>query len=202
MTAPVQVRSARRAEPALVASILTDAFVDEAGLNYWLLQGPGKDRARRGFFDAAVSDFIHSERELWLAEAAGVARGAAIWLAHAYQMSFWRQLMLTPLLLSIAGLSGIERGKEVGARLADMHPREPHAHLVFLGVSPTAQGMGVGSAILKHTLAPLDEARTLAFLETTTERNVALYRRHGFEVTGEFELPGLHMRAMVREPRL
>lgn len=204
MTAPVLVRRARSVESKLVASILADAFAHEAGLNYWLLQGREKDRARRKFFDAAVDDFIHRERQLWLAEAEGAARGAAIWLAphdHAYQMSLWRQLTLTPLLFSIAGYSGLQRGKEVGMRLAALHPHEPHAHLVFLGVAPEAQGLGVGSAILKQTLAPLDAARTLAFLETTTERNVALYQRHGFEVTGEFELPGLHMWAMVRAPQ-
>ena len=143
-------------------------------------------------------------RELWVCEAGGAPSGAAIWLGPAYKaysMSAWRQLTLTPLLLSVAGFSGAERGKEVGARLAALHPREPHAHLVFLGVAPIAQGKGVGSAILKHTLAPLDRAGVPAFLETTTERNVALYQRHGFEISGKFELPGLRMWTMTRAPR-
>ncbi len=204
MIAPPSVRPARAGERALVASILTDAFVDEAGLNYWLRQDASKDGARRKFFDAAVKDFIHSKRELWLSESHGTPCGAAIWVGaghKAYAMSLWRQLTLTPLLLSIAGLDGAERVKDVGARLAALHPREPHAHLVFLGVSPSAQGMGVGSAILKQTLAPLDKAGVLAFLETTTERNVALYRRHGFDISGEFELPGLKMWAMTRAPQ-
>jgi ribosomal protein S18 acetylase RimI-like enzyme len=198
------VRTARIDERALVSSILTDAFVDEAGLNYWLRQDEVKDRVRRRFFDAAVRDFVHPMRDLWLSEVGGEPSGAAIWLSpghKAYSMSVWRQWMLMPLLLSIAGVSGAERGKEVGARLAALHPREPHAHLVFLGVASDAQGKGVGSAILKNTLAPLDKAGVLSFLETTTERNVALYQRHGFEITGEFELPGLRMWAMTRAPR-
>ena len=29
----------------------------------------------------------------------------------------------------------------------------------------------------------------------------ALYARHGFETSGEFSLPGLHMWAMTRQPR-
>jgi ribosomal protein S18 acetylase RimI-like enzyme len=85
--------------------------------------------------------------------------------------------------------------------LAEFHPREPHAHLVFLGVSPAAQGRGVGSAILKQTLAPLDGAGVCGYLEATTPRNVGLYARHGFEVTGEFDLPGLHMWTMTRPPQ-
>ncbi len=77
----------------------------------------------------------------------------------------------------------------------------PHAHLQFLGVSSEAQGQGVGSAILKTTLAPLDAGGTVGYLEASTERNVALYARHGFEVTNEFDLPGLHFWCMTRMPR-
>jgi ribosomal protein S18 acetylase RimI-like enzyme len=199
-----KVRSARDDERAVVAAVLTDAFIDEDGLNYWLKQGAEKERARRRFFNAAVADLIHPHRDLWLCEVDGAARGAAIWLApgkKAFDLSLWRQITMTPLLLAIAGFDGAERGKDVGARLAAMHPPGPHAHLVFLGVSPDAQGRGVGSAILKQTLAPLDASGTTAYLECSTERNAALYRRHGFEATGEFELPGLHMWAMTRRPR-
>jgi ribosomal protein S18 acetylase RimI-like enzyme len=201
---PPLVRAARDSERDVVVDVLTDAFVDEDGLNYWLKQGADKERARRRFFVAATADLIHPQRDLWLCEADGVACGAAIWLApgkKAFDLSLWRQITMTPLLLSIAGMAGAERGKDVGARLTAMHPREPHAHLVFLGVAQSTQGQGVGSAILKQTLAPLDASGTTAYLECSTERNAALYQRHGFEITGEFELPGLHMWAMTRKPR-
>ena len=69
------------------------------------------------------------------------------------------------------------------------------------GVAANAQGRGIGSELLKHTLALLDASATLAYLECSTERNVALYRRHGFEVTGEFDLRKLHMWTMAREPQ-
>ena len=86
-------------------------------------------------------------------------------------------------------------------KLETYHPKAPHAHLVFLGVATNAQGRGVGSELLKHTLASLDASGTVAYLECSTERNVALYQRHGFEVTGQFELPNLHMWTMARQPR-
>ena len=62
----------------------------------------------------------------------------------------------------------------------------------FLAFRASAQGHGVGSAILKQTLAPLDARGSRRISNASTERNVALYERHGFEVTGEFDLPGLH----------
>jgi ribosomal protein S18 acetylase RimI-like enzyme len=204
MSGPASVRLARADENAVVADVLTDAFVDEAGLNYWLLQGPQKTKVRKRFFDAAVGDVIHKERQLWLAEADGAPAGAAIWLKpgdHAFAFTPWQQLATTPLFISIAGFGGMQRAQELGGELNKHHPKFPHAHLVFLGVASPAQGRGVGSAILKETLAPLDKAGVAAYLECTTERNAALYQRHGFIVTGEFERPGLHFWCMTRTPR-
>lgn len=204
MNAPPNVRISRPEENATIARVLTDAFVDEDGLNYWLRQGAAKDACRKLFFDAAVRDAVHPQRDLWLAEADGEALGAAIWLApgrKAYDLNLWRQLMLMPLMLRIAGVSGMSRGFEIAERMEELHPREPHAHLVFLGVAPAAQGRGVGSTMLKHTLAPLDAAGLLGYLEVTIDRNIPLYERHGFVISGEIKRPGLHLRTMTRVPR-
>lgn len=204
MSAPPGVRFARDDEKDVASRILTDAFVDEDGLNHWLKQGDAKTRARRIFFDAAVRDVVHADRQLYLAEDNGAPLGSAIWLKpgdKAFDLPPLREMMLTPLLFRVAGLEGMRKATALGRKLTALHPPVPHAHLVFLGVSPEAQGRGVGSAILKHTLAPLDSAGVPAYLEATSERNIALYERHGFVISGEFKLPGLHMRTMFREPR-
>jgi ribosomal protein S18 acetylase RimI-like enzyme len=198
------VRAARADELDIASAVLTDAFVDEAGLNYWLRQDAQKERARRRFFDAVVRNALNPKRDLWVAETSGVVVGSAIWLApglKAFDFPWWRELLYTPLFLSIAGAEGMKRAQDLGRRLAANHPSMPHAHLQFLGVSGAAQGQGVGSAILKETLAPLDASGTVGYLEASTERNVALYARHRFEVTGEFDLPGLHFWCMTRMPR-
>lgn len=204
MNAPPQVRVASEQETGRVASVLTDAFIGEMGLNYWLRQGRAKERARRLFFDAAVRDVVHPQRALWLATAEEQAVGAALWLGpgqHAFELGFWKQVSLAPLLWSVAGVSGALRGLSLSEQISALHPREPHAHLVFLGVAPAAQGRGLGSAILKQTLAPLDAMGAPALLEATTERNVALYQRHGFDVIENLHAPGLHVRIMWRAPR-
>lgn len=198
------VRAVRADELDAAAAVLTDAFVDEAGLNYWLRQDVSKERRRRKFFDAVVRDMLHPKREISIAEDAGVMKGAAIWLAPGlkpFDFPWWRELFYTPLFLSIAGAAGLRRAQELGAHLTSCHPAVPHAHLQFLGVSSAAQGQGIGSALLKTTLAPLDASGTVGYLEASTERNVALYARHGFEVTNEFDLPGLHFWCMTRMPR-
>lgn len=73
-------------------------------------------------------------------------------------------------------------------QMAAYHPDEPHWHLPLIGVHPTSQGRGVGSELLRHALAHCDSQRVPAYLEATSPRNVALYRRHGFEPLGSIQV--------------
>jgi ribosomal protein S18 acetylase RimI-like enzyme len=67
---------------------------------------------------------------------------------------------------------------------------EPHWYLWALGVAPTAQGHGIGGSLLGPVLARADAAGLPCYLETQTERNVAFYRKHGFEVLTSEAVPG------------
>jgi GNAT superfamily N-acetyltransferase len=82
------------------------------------------------------------------------------------------------------------------------HPGEPHWHLAFIGVDPAHQGRGTGSALLRATLARVDEQHLSAYLESSNPANVPLYRRHGFEVIREIRVGGSPpVTPMVRVPR-
>jgi ribosomal protein S18 acetylase RimI-like enzyme len=82
------------------------------------------------------------------------------------------------------------------------HPREPHWYLPLIGVDPSHQGKGYGSALLQHALLPCDRDHTLAYLESTNPKNIPLYERHGFELLGTIQVgtsPPLF--PMLRKPR-
>jgi ribosomal protein S18 acetylase RimI-like enzyme len=87
--------------------------------------------------------------------------------------------------------------------MARHHPQEPHWYLAGLGTDPPCQGRGLGSAALGPVLALCDDDATPAYLESTKERNVPFYERHGFRVVEEFSVPegGPRMWAMWREPQ-
>lgn len=70
-------------------------------------------------------------------------------------------------------------------QMGQAHPQEPHWYLPFLGVIPDFQGEGIGRALLEASLVQCDAAGLPAYLESTNPRNVPLYRRHGFEVSGD-----------------
>lgn len=77
---------------------------------------------------------------------------------------------------------------QVFGELMAEHPSGPHWHLAFLGVDPSRQGQGAGSALLKHTLRRVDEEHLPAYLESSNPKNVPLYMRHGFEVVRELRV--------------
>jgi len=72
-------------------------------------------------------------------------------------------------------------------QMGHAHPQEPHWYLPFVGVHPASQGEGIGSALLEASLDPCDEAGLPAYLESTNPRNIPLYRRYGFEVSGHIQ---------------
>jgi uncharacterized protein YjiS (DUF1127 family)/GNAT superfamily N-acetyltransferase len=84
-------------------------------------------------------------------------------------------------------LATIAPGMEAQGRL---HPSVPHWYLPWIGVRPDARGTGVGSALLERGLARADADGMPAYLEATSERNAALYLRHGFEVLSIMATPG------------
>lgn len=58
-------------------------------------------------------------------------------------------------------------------------------YLSILGISPAAQGRGLGAQLLAPTLVEADAAGTPCFLETFTPRSVAFYERLGFRSAAE-----------------
>ena len=69
------------------------------------------------------------------------------------------------------------------------HVPGPHWDLSAIGVDPSRQGEGIGSALMAPVLERADAQRMPAYLETATARNVLLYERLGFVVLEELTLP-------------
>jgi ribosomal protein S18 acetylase RimI-like enzyme len=102
------------------------------------------------------------------------------------------------------GWRGTERYARYDAHVHPLHPSGPHFYLWVLGVEPSAQGRGIGSALLRALCARSEEARLPIYLETDRRESVGLYERHGFEVERAIEiaeLGGLRTWTMIRHPR-
>ncbi len=187
--------------PAL-AQMLARAFLDDP-VAMWSCPS---DRLRPKVlerFNAARMRHLLGEREVWTTPALA---SAALWAPP----KRWRTTPRQD--LEIARLSLIHprmfvRGPLVGAGFIGMerkHPHQPpHWYLAVLGTDPSAQGQGLGSAVLGPVLEQCDADGVGAYLESSKERNIDFYARHGFRVTAELRMPrGPRMWAMWREPRV
>jgi GNAT superfamily N-acetyltransferase len=66
-------------------------------------------------------------------------------------------------------------------QMGEYHPTESHWYLPLIGVDAAKQGLGLGSALLRHAVNRCDHLDLPAYLEATNPRNRRLYAGHGFE---------------------
>ena len=178
---PVQATAADLDE---VSRTLSDAFEVDPHMDWFMRADSRRDAARLAFFRRLVGEGMLSGR---IDRPAG-GGAAAIWMPFEWlaPTPLSAELKLLPTLLGATGWSRFGRLMAIRADLDAHHPMQRrHAYLWFLGVAPAAQGRGVGSALLRAANARLDAEGLPAYLETGTMRNVALYRRHGYEVMSE-----------------
>ena len=108
---------------------------------------------------------------------------------------------LAPELSAIAG-NRAETAAAVEQALTPHRPSTPAWFLGTVGVRPERRGLGLGKAVIEPGLRAADRELQPAYLETSLEANVGLYRTLGFHVTAEIELPGQGPTtwSMYREP--
>jgi len=125
--------------------------------------------------------------------------GAALWLPP--EVSPDEDAMIT--LLQRTGSAGVQKdGAALFEKMGSYHPREPHWYLPFIGIDPSQQGKGYGTALMNHALTRCDRDHTLAYLEASNPKNIPLYERHGFELLGTIQVgtsPPIF--PMLRKPR-
>jgi GNAT superfamily N-acetyltransferase len=198
--APPPARRATAADTPALVRTLARAFDDDP-VAAWACPPTGaRPRMLERFYSARLRQLL-VEDEVWTdpdRSAAALWAPPERWRTTARDDLALMRPMLTPRLLGRlplvgAGLLGIER----------RHPRTPpHWYLSILGTAPEAQGQGLGSAVLAPVLERCDEDGVGAYLESSKERNLAFYARHGFRVTRVLRLPrGPRLWAMWRDPR-
>ncbi|MDR3507370.1 MAG: GNAT family N-acetyltransferase [Caulobacteraceae bacterium] len=195
---------AGRGQIAAVANDLAAAFEPDPDFAWFSRPDERRDTARAGFFRFALRRMRRAGGEI-LRPATGGA--AAVWIAseRIAPTPLLTELTGLPTLLALTGWGRFGRLTQMRDAMAKHHPHDrPHDYLYFLGVTPEAQGHGIGSRLLKSRLAQLDAAGRPAFLETATEANVRLYGRHGFTVIAEFRpgASGPTNWSMWREPQV
>jgi ribosomal protein S18 acetylase RimI-like enzyme len=194
------VRTATMDDLGRVCDTLRKAFWDDPIMGY-LLPDAVSSREKR------LANLMRMEAKPTIAEGTvfTTAEGdaASIWKAPGkWKLGGAEMAKQMPLAISTLR-AGIFRGLSALTQLEKKHPTEPHWYLAVLGTAPEAQGKGRGSALMQPILDRCDEEGLPAYLESSKEKNVPFYERHGFKVTDVITLPkgGPKGWLMWRDPR-
>ena len=195
-----------------VPLVLASAFLDDPVLGRYLLRQDDYKASGAALF------FAHLLRAQGYAAGGvshvhegpgGAVQGAALWQAPGAPQGLPLPAMLRMALIapSVFGLGGVLRALRAGAAVDDAHPHTRHYYLAFLGVLPSAQGRGIGAALLQPVLARADAEGVPCYLENSSAANLPFYARAGFAVTREVAVgrsalgEPVVVYCMQREPR-
>jgi GNAT superfamily N-acetyltransferase len=183
-----QDRMPREASPTdagPLGTALAAAF-EEDPIFTWLLPNESQRFARLvRFFDLELRHVVFPVGRVW-SVAEGV--GASLELPPGgWRMPLGAQVAHGPAFLR-AFATRLPRAMALLTLMERRHIREPHYYIPYVGVTPEAQGQGLGTALLRPTLDRCDREGLSAYLEATSERSAALYERLGFRREGELRL--------------
>ena len=198
MPATLTVRRAEAVDIPIASAALAAGFTDDPVGRWIFPEETGSYLS--AFFDIMVPVGVEAGQVLLAGD--GEGSGAAVWLPFdpaddSNDPALGEQL---------AAASGpyADRLAALDELMASNHPHHAvHAYLPFIAVHPSAQGRGLGGALLEARTRELDREGLPAYLEATTLRSAALYERFGFVRIGRtLDLPGgPPLYPMWREPR-
>ena len=177
------VRAMQRSERKAVVATLSAAFLEDP-LFVWFLP---EARTRRKWLDWFHNRVLNETEPLGGAYTLESASDGAVLVypPGAWPPSALRVFAAWPVPPAIPSWRFLRQGLHVDSRIHASHPSAPHLYVYVLGVDPKQKGRGLGGALLRHALAIADAARAASYLETANPVNLPLYRKFGFEVSGE-----------------
>lgn len=177
----VTVQQASRRDAPALYDTLTLAFAADPPVR-WLYPEP---RQYLHFFPAFVEAFGGAALARGTAWFTPGYSGAALWFAPGSEPD---EAALSEILEESISEDRKPEAFTVFEEMATYHPEGPHWYLPLIGVEPTSQGQGLGSALMREALRRCDQAGLPAYLESSNPANIPFYRRHGFEVLAEIRV--------------
>jgi ribosomal protein S18 acetylase RimI-like enzyme len=192
------VRIAQPGESDSLKETLGAAFFDDPVFGWLIGRGSSRQARLEQYFAIQLAHSL-ADGCVWTSDG---LQGAALCMPPGQ----WR---LPPQLMVAHGarFANVFRGRlprAIGllAAIERRHLRGAHYYFSNIGVTPEAQGQGLGSKLMRPTLDRCDQERLPAYLEASSERNAALYERLGFQCTAVLRFAGSPpLRLMTRPPQ-
>jgi GNAT superfamily N-acetyltransferase len=176
------LRDARHSDHTAAVDILVGAF-REGAVTRWAEPDPLSRAAQLLPYFAALLQHAAQHGIVRLAEADSLPVGVAVWYPYPPAGAAVDVHDLMPNDSDAPGCDGARRLARLEQALAERHRTgvaPQHHYLAYLGVTPSGQNRGVGTALLRDHHTHLDRTDTPAYLEANDPRNRALYQRLGY----------------------
>lgn len=198
----VAIRTAGDEDRELLVRLLDEAFQDDP-VSGWVFPGTEYRRTTHHRLMGAFTDIVLAEGRIDVTEDGSAC---ALWMSVPadYHGAGDPADDEGPVQVRQAVDPENERVEMIGRLTAGIHPTgRAHEYLWMIGVAPSRQGEGLGTALIGSVLDRCDREGVPAYLEASSVRSRLLYERLGFAPAGEpLPLPdGPHMWPMWREPR-
>ena len=189
------VRPAGRTDEAAVIGVITLAFSTDP-MARWAFPDPAT-------YLSVMPDFVRAFG------GNGFAHGAAHLIDGGFGAAMWLPPGVQPDADAMTAMTEqyIPRDRfddmmQVFMQMEEYHPADDCWYLPLIGVDPSCQSHGYGSALLRYALPRCDRDGLAAYLESSNPRNISLYERHGFERLGVIQAgTSPAMVPMLRPPR-
>lgn len=194
MTTPT-INTATASDMASVIDVLVLAFSTDPVVR-WMYPDPHQFLINFPLFVRAFGGKAFAEESSYHVDEYA---GAALWLPPGIHPD---EDVLFPLLRRTLAERERADAFSVFEQMAGYHPDGPHWYLPLIGVDPTRQRKGYGTALMRHALIPCDRDQIPAYLESSNPDNIPLYQQHGFELLGTIQAgasPPLF--PMLRQPQ-
>jgi len=178
------MRIAQPQDRNLVINLLAQAFKANQSVNYII--GTGEGRIHRLRFLISYSfDICRLFGEVFITED---DKGCALVLFPDKKRITIKSIVLdVRLALRAIGLMNVGRALKREVAIKKCQPEMRLYYLWFIGVRPDAQGLGIGSSLLKELKQRSQQLERTICLETSTLRNIPWYKKNGFTIYNELD---------------
>jgi ribosomal protein S18 acetylase RimI-like enzyme len=176
-------RAATTNDVPAVAACLTSAFFDDPLWGQWAF--PDRMTRRERLFKLMGFWALAAVRYPWVRMTEG-AEAVAVWIPPGKpEMTKEEETQFATLVDELLG----QRASELNDLLDlfdEHHPEQPSYYLSLWGTHRDRAGRGIGTSLIRDSLARIDAEGATAYLESTNAANIPRYEALGFAATGGF----------------
>ncbi|QZT37964.1 GNAT family N-acetyltransferase [Halosquirtibacter xylanolyticus] len=160
----------------LILKILSLAFIENPSTLFVLKRGK-KERRIKDLIDYSFNIGIH-KGNIFISDD---HKACAIVIDSQKKIHWFIQIKLqVRLIWNVIGLRRLPKVLKKEKIIHEHHPKIPHLHLWYIGVSTEYQHNGIGTSLLNEITDYFPKKRPIV-LETSIDENINFYKKNGFK---------------------